>query len=652
MYHDRMKPMYFMLPLCLLVFTATRAAEPIGDINQAVVFTIHEVLKSPADVAMAQRVGSEVWIRGWFKWNQARDYVQLAPQVRAAHEAGALFGGGVTCSALYDRENGLSIEQTHDMATRNPAGRLVDAWGQRGIRHGSLSNPAYVDYVLSWCYRQIDQGVDYLFMDEINAALGPEEGFDDYSLRAFAEHLTQRYDWPVEDARWRQRFDIDDIRTFDYRAYLRDHGLIDQPYAVTNRLRDEWSRFRRQRDDRVWRSMVDRLREYAASKHRRVYISGNGLAKYVDLQVLGVWGLWRVDERGRVDFSASQTDAWASIVRSGRALAERRVPVVLFHDWGMDGYPWIRVTPAQRIAWMRIRAAEIYAAGGFFAFPVRGPWGPDAGADGTLDTLIHQVAFYRAHRDLYLRGELIGIQPLACDQKMMSLSLWRDAEAKQLRLHVINRQVDEQWQPVRRENVTVTLPTDRMPRRVRLVSPDFEGEREAAVAVEDGHIAVTLPGVEAYTVAVMDYDELPPVRMNSLTTGTSGQWSAAEDNEFPVGADGTIANAGSLHGYVHGKLHPQMSNPPMFIVNMERACTMRLHVLGVSSAGARLRLSIDGELKKTIALPDRDRRNDAYAAEYDETFTLNIPAGEHRVSLTNDGGDWAFVSWYAFDVMR
>jgi hypothetical protein len=345
-------------------------------------------------------------------------------------------------------------------------------------------------------------------------------------------------------------------------------------------------------------------------------------------------------------------DAWASIVRSGRALAGRRVPVVLFHDWGMDGYPWIKVTAAEREAWMRIRAAEIYAAGGFFAFPVRGPWGPNAKADGIFDTLIHQAEFYRRHRDLYLRGELVGVEPLACDRKMMSLSLWRHAEAKQLALHVINRQVDEQWKSAARERVTVTLPTDRLPRRVRLISPDFEGEREATAAIADGHVKVTLPDVKAYTVAVLEYDELPAVRMNTLKTGTNGRWGAAEVSEFPVGDDGTITHAESLHGFVHGKLHPHMSNPPTFITKRDAPCTMRLHVLGVSSAGARLKLSIDGELKKTIDLPDRDRRNDAYAAEYDQTFTLQIPAGEHRVSLRNDGGDWAFVSWYAFDAAQ
>ncbi|QNN21385.1 hypothetical protein HED60_03560 [Planctomycetales bacterium ZRK34] len=644
-----MKHMIFSLLLGLTLFHAAQAAEPVDDINRAAVYTIHEVLQSPDDIAMAKRAGSDVWIRGWFKWNRARDYVKFAPQVQAAHEAGALFGGGVTCSALYHGENGLTEKQVLDMATRNAAGELVDAWDQRGIRHGSLSNPAYVDYVLSWCYRQIDQGVDYLFMDEINAALDPDEGFDDYSLRDFAAYLKKQHDWPADDTRWQQQFKIDDISKFDYRAYLRKHGLIDNPYAMSNPLRESWNSFRRDRDDRVWHTMVDRLRDYAKSKQRRVYISGNGLARYVDLQVLGVWGLWRVDDRGRVDLSESQMDAWAATVQSGRSLVGRRVPVVLFHDWGMDGYPWIKVTPAERKAWMRIRAAEIYAAGGFFAFPVRGPWGPNAQADGTLDTLIHQTGFYRAHRDLYLRGELIGIEPLECDQPLMSLALWRDVEAKQLRLHVINRRVDEQWQSVKQGPVTVTLPTDKAPRRVRLISPDFEGERVATASVDHGQVKVTLPAVEAYTVAVLEYDTLPTVRMHTLKTSTSGHWRAADESEFHVKPDGMIANGGALNGYVHGKLHPQMSNPPTFITNMTAPCTMKLHVLGVSSAGARLRLSIDGKLEKTIDLPDRDRRNDAYATEYDETFTLNIPAGEHRISLTNDGGDWAFVSWYSFD---
>lgn len=50
-------------------------------------------------------------------------------------------------------------------------------------------SPAYREYLLAACKRQIDAGVDYLFMDEINAALQADEGFDDHSIADFRQFL-------------------------------------------------------------------------------------------------------------------------------------------------------------------------------------------------------------------------------------------------------------------------------------------------------------------------------------------------------------------------------------------------------------------------------------------------------------------------------
>ena len=68
----------------------------------------------------------------------------------------------------------------------------MDAWETPGIRHGSLSSPAYRDYLLGWCRQQIDAGVDYLFMDEHTAALGGLEGYDDHSLADFRRYSPPR----------------------------------------------------------------------------------------------------------------------------------------------------------------------------------------------------------------------------------------------------------------------------------------------------------------------------------------------------------------------------------------------------------------------------------------------------------------------------
>lgn len=166
-----------------------------------------------------------------------------------------------------------------------------------------------------------------------------------------------------------------------------------------------WSQFRLWRDDRAWRTLTDRIRAYAKQQGKMVLISANGFAKYVDLQVLGIWGQWLTKD-GHIDLSKSQLSNWRSIVQQGYRVVGKRVPVVLFHDWGFGNppFPFLAVPPSERETWIRIRGAEIYAAGGFFAFPVLGPFGCDANKDGTLPVITRQTAFYQRHRDLYLKG--------------------------------------------------------------------------------------------------------------------------------------------------------------------------------------------------------------------------------------------------------
>lgn len=593
---------------------ALRRQKPVTDIRDAVVYTVHETMDSDHGIRAGAKAGSDVWIRAWFKWNQARDYAAMTHLPPKAHALGALFGGGITCSALYHGENGLTEAQVLDMATRGPDGRLVDAWGERNCRHGTLSNPAYLEYLLSWCRRQIDAGVDYLFMDEINAALQADEGFDDYSLR-------------------------------DYRAWLEKRGLAYQPPSP-GKPPAEWHAFRRDRDDRAWKWLTDAIRSHAAGKNRRVLISGNGLARYVDLQVLGVWGNWRSKD-GAVDLAESQINDWASTVTAGRALAGARVPVVFFHDWGFNGFPWMEVPPPERELWMRVRGAEIYAAGAFFAFPVHGPMGNDALRDGTIHEVARQTAFYQRHKALYLGARLLGSEPIETDAPLLSTALWRRDDPPALLLHVINRETKDS-QPIRRKNVEIKLPTAKAPKAVRIVSPDWDGERRGTARVKDGRVVVALPSLDAYTVAILDYDRLPEVKLSSPRTVPTAQWGRPERSEFTVESDGTIGDAWALPAFLQGNLHAALREPPVFLVNMPHGGKLNVHVRAVATLGAKLECLVDGELTQTIDLPDLDRKNDGAAREYDKTFEFAIPPGHHRVTLRNAGGDWAFVSWYAF----
>ncbi|MFP4058010.1 MAG: hypothetical protein ACLF0G_14170 [Candidatus Brocadiia bacterium] len=638
-----------------------RRERPVDDIRQAVAYTINESIHSRYGVELARKVGSDVLVRAWFRWRDARDYAASSHLVGEAHRLGALFGGGTTCSALYEGENGISRAQLLDMATRGPDGELVDAWGQPGVRHGSLSSPAYRQYLLHWCKLQVDAGADYLFMDEIDAALGPREGFDDYSVRDFRQFLRRRYceerGWAPDDPRWRERFGIaledekmcpdGTMASFRYRAYLAEHGHVERPHDPSNPLAGEWHLFRRARDERAWAWLAGAIRDYARSQGRRVLLSANGLAPHVDLQVLGVWQRWRARE-GRVDFSESQLEQWASVVTSGRELAGARVPVVFFHDWGFGGFPWLEVPPGDRELWMRVLGAEIYAAGGFFAFPVRGPFGQDARRDGTLREIARQTAFYQRHRSLYLDARLLGFRPLEASEEGLSLALWAREEPPALLLHAVNRRVEEGRLRRRRQGLSVRLPTAALPQAVRVCSPDWAGERRGSARADGDCLLVALPELEAYAVAVLDYAAVPEVRMAPRRIVPAMRWARPARREFPVQADGTVGGQWALNGFLQGKLHAHLRNPPTFLVHLPRGGALLVHVRAVAAQGSVLECLVDGALVRRVELGDRDGRNEPSAPEHERTLECPLPPGRHRVTVRNVGGDWATVAWYAF----
>ncbi len=641
-----------------------RRTEPVRDIRDAVIYTINEGTRSAYGLELARKVGSEVMIRAWFKWGKAPPVHRWRELPRQAHAFGALFGGGITCSALYDNENGLTPEQVLDMATRGPDGNLVDAWDRPGIRHGSLSSPAYLDYLLRWCREQIEAGADYLFMDEHTAALSDREGYDDHSLNAFRRFLLEEYEptrgWAETDPRWLAEFGIDPsdralcpggtVASFDYRAYLRARGHLERPRRPENPLAAAWDEFRAQRDGRAWKLLTDRIRACAAEQGRKVLISANGIAPFVDLQVLGVWGQWATRE-GHIDLSEDLIPHWRAVVRKGCRAAGREVPVVLFHDWGFGDppFPWLAVPPSERVVWMRTRGAEIFAAGAFFAFPVLGPFGCDALRDGTLAAMARQTAFYARHRGLYLRSRWLGREGLGADADGLSLAAaWSD-DARAVVLHVVNRDVRAGALVPRTGPVRVRLPLPSPPDAAVAISPDHEGERPLECREAEGAVEVVLPSLEAYSVVLLRYAAAPD--LSAITDASriwpARRWARPRRAEFRVLPGGAIEHDEDLEGFLQGMLHTHLRNPPVFLVEALGPAELRVRVRAVAAAGARLSVRIDEETPVTVDLPDLDGKN-TDALEYGRTVPFPIPPGRHRVSLDNTGGDWLVLEWLEF----
>jgi hypothetical protein len=128
----------------------------------------------------------------------------------------------------------------------------------------------------------------------------------------------------------------------------------------------------------------------------------------------------------------------------------------------------------------------------------------------------------------------------------------------------------------------------------------------------------------------------------------NGRWERGTIGEFKVDADGTVENGMEVNRYLQGMLHTELRNPPTFLVNAKEAGTLRVKVRAVATAGAKLVYRVDGADVKSVDLPDKDGKNDGDAPEYDQVFTFAIPAGAHRLTLDNVGGDWMTMDWIEF----
>jgi hypothetical protein len=629
-----------------------------------IVWSVNEYILSPAGVELAARVPSQLLIRGWFKWAKFRDLAKDEPLLRAVHANGQLFGGGVTMSALYRGENGIDEATFLDFATRDPNGQLYPAFGRGNYYHGTLSNPRYVDYCLKWAFQQIDAGVDHLFMDEVDAAQGQREGYDDYAVREFRDWLLALHkDWGPADPRWEKQWRVPlgdrkicpdgSMRGFDYRAYLQHHRLTEQPWGSQNALAGLWSRFKVERDDRVWREVCDRLRAYAAKKGRRVWIAANGLNRYVDHQIQNLWdNQLFLDKEKRLDASRSLMGWGRELVLRSRTLLGRDVPIVVFHDWGFE-MPWQNLPVADRNLWLRVYAPELYAGGVFFAFPVHGPFGCDSEKDGTLPEIIREATFFRKHADMVRLGDRVALDPAVVKAASadVAVSFVEQPRAKRRLVHLVNHRFRDHCVEAIGD-LEVVVPSPDAPKSVVVVSPDFEGERTVPYEHKAGKVVARVPSLEYYDLLVLTYDRMAEIAAaradRDAAIAPRPFWGASPATRFEIGPTGLVKDAVWVNSYLQGNLHSQLRDTPTFVVDYANDGEFGIVVNSVATLGAVLEIAVDGRtaLRETIA--DKDRRNDASAREIARTFSVPVARGRHQIRVANTGGDWLTVDKYVF----
>lgn len=140
------------------------------------------------------------------------------------------------------------------------------------------------------------------------------------------------------------------------------------------------------------------------------------------------------------------------------------------------------------------------------------------------------------------------------------------------------------------------------------------------------------------------------------TIATLQRWGRAEETEFRVLEDGTVAGGKRPQQLLHGSGHEDLRTPVVFDVEYPQAGQFVVHVKTVSNSGL-LRVWVDGEQKAEWDLPCgeglggssvwREQWN-LWETTYDRPFSLDIPAGRHTIRIENFGKDWVAVDSYTF----
>lgn len=107
---------------------------------------------------------------------------------------------------------------------------------------------------------------------------------------------------------------------------------------------------------------------------------------------------------------------------------------------------------------------------------------------------------------------------------------------------------------------------------------------------------------------------------------------------------------------LHGSSHRDIRNPPTFIVHYPKPGKFAIRIGKVSASGL-LKVWIDDRLALEQELPCGEGMGthsvfrpqwNIWETTYDKEFAVEVPAGEHRIRVENQGRDWVTVTGYAF----
>jgi hypothetical protein len=539
--------------ICANAFVWPPATTPTAPLPlDAVVFAMSEYPVEMADPQVLE-LAPDVVVRGWSTWDtdgfSAGEYDTA--YLAACHQANIRFIGGANVSALFEDQfpdPWDSSDTFLDFASRDARDGLVshDQDIYPKLYWATLANPKMRARAVQIAEMQIDLGVDgvqFVGLDDDLEGLqyDGDEGYDDYRLADFNAYLLAKYPTETDFA---TRFSMtppnvlrrdlppgDLAGNFNYRTYLHDLGVSDDPSSPDNPLAGEWgtaSIGRAASDPQsfldtagtyvYWRQIVDQVHAYAQARGGDVWVNATGVYPFVDFQTVGLYDnqidapgggtttYVPVTDDGHLDGTVSLAPAFAGIKARAQALSPG-APIVVFLDADWPQYGGL--TAGELQDYWRLYTAEAYASGLFFAFDLYSPGDQQRTATGTDLMPLYQslAAFYRAHADLYRSVVSSAGQSSTPPDATVTLADQPDPASSgrisRRIVHLVNHQYAGGI--VTRTGVPLTISSSVAPVAVTLASPDQAADAPLSFSYTDGQIAVTLPSLAAYDVIVVGY---------------------------------------------------------------------------------------------------------------------------------------------------
>ncbi len=223
-----------------------------------------------------------------------------------------------------------------------------------------------------------------------------------------------------------------------------------------------------------------------------------------------------------------------------------------------------------------------------------------------------------------------------CDR----LVLWVKGDGSRRRLMIRLADVDE-----RLFSAEVSLAASSW-RRVELEFADFRADGDYKLQpAEVRELAVGFGAKVPDATVWLDEIYAAPARLArcwDLTIPCEGGWGHRNPDAFEIGTDGTVRPDKPIGQFIHGtRNHPDMRTPFVFRVGFPVPGRFEVHVCETSGwGGAGLIIAVDGQEKLARDFPSDSQRGEH---KYDGWYGVDVPAGDHTVSLDNRGADWTRI---------